>query len=268
MRGSKMRWKPTGTWGLLIVAAAVVSLAPGQATADGGPKVVVTIKPLHSLVAAVMKGVAEPTLLVDGVQSPHAFALKPSQARALNGADFVFLADEALEAPVTRIAGSLPASVQVVPLIEAPGVSVHALRTGVAFERHDHGHGTGDHDDHSNHDDHSDHGESHDDHKHAGKEDSDHSAVESKDGHKDEHKAHDHADNGHGEKHEDAANRDPHFWLDPRNAKAVVQHVAGLMAQRFPAHAGAFEANASALEARLTKLEAEITQHVRALMAA
>ncbi|MDE0811821.1 MAG: zinc ABC transporter substrate-binding protein, partial [Alphaproteobacteria bacterium] len=38
------------------------------------PRTVVTIKPIHSLVAAVMAGIGQPRLLVTGAASPHAHA--------------------------------------------------------------------------------------------------------------------------------------------------------------------------------------------------
>ena len=56
-----------------------LSSAPGFAE----PRVVASIKPVHSLVAAVMEGVGTPDLIVGGSASPHAYALKPSQAQAL-----------------------------------------------------------------------------------------------------------------------------------------------------------------------------------------
>ena len=54
------------------------------------PKFVVTIKPLHSLIAAVMKDVGTPSLIIEGAGSPHTYALKPSQAANLSRADLVF----------------------------------------------------------------------------------------------------------------------------------------------------------------------------------
>ena len=53
------------------------------------PRVVVSIPPLHSIVARVMQDVGEPDLLLSGGASPHAFSLKPSQARLLQDADMV-----------------------------------------------------------------------------------------------------------------------------------------------------------------------------------
>ena len=54
---------------------------------EAGVKVVTSILPLHSLVAGVMEATGEPTLLVGGAASPHAYSLKPSEARALADAD-------------------------------------------------------------------------------------------------------------------------------------------------------------------------------------
>ena len=60
------------------IRRAVLGLLLGLAFVPGPLRaetidVVVTIKPVHSLVSQVMQGVAEPTLLVDGSASPHSF---------------------------------------------------------------------------------------------------------------------------------------------------------------------------------------------------
>ncbi len=54
-------------------------------------KVVTTIKPLHSLIANVMDGIGEPSLIIEDSTSPHSFTLKPSHAKLLEEADIVFL---------------------------------------------------------------------------------------------------------------------------------------------------------------------------------
>ena len=79
----------------------------GTALAADPVKVVASIKPIHSLVAGVMQGVAEPTLLVKGATSPHSFNLRPSDARALNQADLVFWVGEDLETFLTKPIQSL-----------------------------------------------------------------------------------------------------------------------------------------------------------------
>ncbi len=53
--------------------------------------VAVSIKPLHSLIANLMQGTgSRPTLIVSGGASPHAYSLKPSDARKLSKADIIF----------------------------------------------------------------------------------------------------------------------------------------------------------------------------------
>ena len=47
------------------------------------PLVVVSIKPIHSLAASLLEGIAEPLLLADGAQSPHSFAMRPSSSRGV-----------------------------------------------------------------------------------------------------------------------------------------------------------------------------------------
>ena len=65
----------------LAASTALLFLSPAFAMA--APDVVVSIKPIHSLVASIMKGVSEPSLIVEGAASPHTYTLKPSNARAL-----------------------------------------------------------------------------------------------------------------------------------------------------------------------------------------
>jgi zinc transport system substrate-binding protein len=122
--------------------AAALAAVPAQSEL----KVVVTVKPVHSLVAAVMAGVGEPRLLIDGFASPHTFSLKPSDAHALNKADLIFRVSDGLEPFMIRILKSLPGSVRVVTLEEAPGLTLHAQRTGGTFEDHAHGAGRRRHD--------------------------------------------------------------------------------------------------------------------------
>src|SRR3546814_19859678 len=71
----------------LLFASSVLFTASAAAAA---PDVVVSIKPIHSLVAAIMEGVGEPGLIVEGAASPHTFTMKPSNARAVDDAAIVF----------------------------------------------------------------------------------------------------------------------------------------------------------------------------------
>ena len=54
-------------------------------------KVVVSIKPLHSLVSGVMEGVGEPNLLLEGNTSVHVYSMRPSEVSMLQQAELFFL---------------------------------------------------------------------------------------------------------------------------------------------------------------------------------
>ncbi len=84
----------------LAAAAFAGGAIAGPAAAD--IRVVASIKPVHSLVSAVMAGVGKPHLLMRGKASPHSFTMRPSDAAALQEANVVFLIDEAMETTLGR----------------------------------------------------------------------------------------------------------------------------------------------------------------------
>lgn len=124
-------------WGL-------IGLGASFATASE-PRVLVTLKPVHALVAAVMEGAGAPELLLDGGASPHAYAMKPSDSRRLAAAAVVVRVSEGLETFLGRPLAGLPARTIIVTLDTAPGLTLHRLRTGAGFDAHDHAHGGGGH---------------------------------------------------------------------------------------------------------------------------
>jgi zinc transport system substrate-binding protein len=122
------------------------------ASASEPARVVVSIKPIHSLVAAVMRGAGEPRLLIAGGASPHTYNLKPSDARALQDADVIFWVGEDLETFLEKPLASLPKAARVVELAAAPGVTLLPSRAnGLRQETFDGeaGHGGKEHADHS-----------------------------------------------------------------------------------------------------------------------
>lgn len=108
-------------------------------------KIVTTIKPLHSLVAAVSEGVSEPALLLPGDVSPHGTTLKPSQARLLTEADIVFWVGPELETFLEKALPSIAPDATSVALMEQAEVSSLPFREfGDEHHNddseHDHGH--------------------------------------------------------------------------------------------------------------------------------
>jgi zinc transport system substrate-binding protein len=133
---------------LLLVYATCLAL-PGLARAE--PTVVVSIKPIHSLVAGVMDGVGEPELIVDGAASPHTYSLRPSQAAHLEEADVVFWIGPQLETFLAKPLETLGRNASVTRLDQADDLTMVELREGGTFEDHDHEVRAG-HEEHADHD--------------------------------------------------------------------------------------------------------------------
>ena len=211
-----------------LSAAAALGLALWAAPAVAAPPATVaTILPVHSIVSAVMAGVGEPHLLIDGAGSPHAYSLKPSDARALEQAGLVVWVGEGLETFLERPLATLSAKATVLTLEEIEGIELLPIREGGAWEGHAHDHAGHDHKD----DGHKGHDHKHD-HKHDG------------------HKGHDHGEGA----------IDTHLWLDPMNGKRIAAEVAETLSQLDPANADAYRRNAETYAARLDALDAEIEE--------
>ncbi|WP_028304813.1 zinc ABC transporter substrate-binding protein [Oceanospirillum maris] len=226
----------------------LLPLIPFNSSWASAPKVVVDIAPLHSLVTQVMAGVGQPTLLVPSEASPHRYALKPSQAGALSEADTVFWISEDLTPWLEHSLDNLAPSAHKVELLERSETIRHEFRKGATFEAHDHHdenehHGEDDHDDESKH-----HGEHNDDH---------HEASAHHDDHEERDEAH-HDEHHHGQ-------YDPHAWLDPLNAKAWANIIAGELAKTDPEHAGIYQANARKLNSSLDQLMDELNARAEKL---
>lgn len=214
-----------GLTATLVAGTASLAALPASA-AD--LNVVVSIKPIHSLVAAVMQGVGNPALIVKGSASPHTYTMKPSDAAALSSANVVFWTGHDMETFMEKPMASLSAKATAVALLETPGIATLKPREGGTFEPHDHG------------------GEEHADHDHDTKD---------KGQKADAHAAADHHDH-------DEEEIDPHFWLDPENARAAVKVIAATLSAADPAHATAYSQNAARTDAELAALEKKIGEEL------
>lgn len=106
------------------------------------PDVVVTLGPIHSLVAGVMQGVAEPKLLLPAGASPHSYALLPSDARALSGAELVVWVSPELERFLQKPLKTVAAHAGTLEIASLPGLTLLEGREAGHGE-HD-GHAPGD----------------------------------------------------------------------------------------------------------------------------
>ena len=189
-------------------------------TANAEINVVASVKPVHSLVSGVMDGVGTPDLIVQGSASPHTYSLRPSQARQLEDADLVFWMGHELESFLEQPLEAIATKAHVVELIDSSKLKKIQMREGGMFDAHAH-------DDHDDHDEH----EGHDDH--------------------DEHEGHD--DHGHGE-------FDVHVWLDPENAKVLVNEIKLALIELDPVNASKYEANSNKMNTKLDQLIDEVSK--------
>ena len=231
----------------LPVAACALLLAASTVTeATAAPRAVASIVPIHSLVAGVMAGVGEPILLLKGGSSPHAYALKPSDARRLENADIVFRVGDDLETFLVRPLASLPRRARIVTLSEVPGLTLHDIRSGGVWSEQDHDGDRGE--------EHHAHGESggvRSERDHDGDRGEEHHAHGESGGVRSER---DH-DGDRGEEHHAHGEHDLHIWLDPINAQAMVDAIVRALSDIDTANAPRYRANGAALHRRLEALD-------------
>lgn len=194
----------------VLMAGGLFFLLAPEKTAAAAPRVVVSIKPIHALVAGVMENIGAPYLLIRGSASAHTYTLRPSQARALHRAGIVFWVGAGLETFLVRILKNLPRRIRVVPLLEAPGLKRHRAREGGMWE---------------------------------------------KDAEQDE-----------NEKRAPAREEtDPHIWLDPENARAMIPLIVETLQKADPENAGRYAENGKKLSRRIGALGTEIGRRLRPL---
>jgi len=135
-------------------------LFAANTSANADIKVVTSIKPIHSLASYLMDGVGKPDLIVDGYNSPHAFAMKPSHAKMLQNADLIFWVGEDMESFLEKPLNSIAKKAEKIELMEIKGLNKLEFRERNIFEEHEdnghdehkeHGHKEDKHDDHQGH---------------------------------------------------------------------------------------------------------------------
>jgi zinc transport system substrate-binding protein len=178
---------------LLALVTFVLLTAPAKAAV---PDVLASIKPVHSLVAAVMKNVGTPDLLIGGAASEHSYVLKPSDAEKVANAKVVFWIGPHLETFLKSPLANLAPDAQVVALEHVPGLTLIAARPGGLW----------------------------------------------------------------GARQSRATNADinPHIWLNPANAVAMVRAIAATLEKTDPPHATLYAANAREEISRLQDLDRRI----------
>ncbi len=128
---------------ILRIAFAITLLLAPIAKAEP-PRVVTSIAPLQGLVADIMAGVGTPELLLSEPVSPHDFAMRPSQARAISNADVLFYIGQDLEPWLEKALQSRDDNSLVSALGNMPSLNKLEAREldefGEVHEEHDHDH--------------------------------------------------------------------------------------------------------------------------------
>ena len=255
----------------LLIIIPILTLTTFFTSVKAEIKVVASIKPIHSLATYLMEGVANPKLIVDGYASPHGFALKPSHAKMLQEADLIFWVGEDLESFLEKPLNTIAKKAENIELMEIKGLNKLKFRERNIFDGHDdhdHGHKEDKHkeDDHDDHDhkkkdghkedDHDDHdhkkkdGHKEDDHDHGHKKKDDHDDHDDH-GHKKKDDHDDHEGHHHGE-------HDPHIWLDPINAKVILNEMVEHLIENDPNNASTYKSNLNKALKDLDKLTMDV----------
>ncbi|MFD2739940.1 zinc ABC transporter substrate-binding protein [Sulfitobacter aestuarii] len=205
----------------ILTGATALTLLSVKAEAQV-PQVATDIAPVQSLVAQVMGELGTPDLVIPANASPHGYAMRPSEARSLAGADLVVWIGPELTPWLAEPIDTLAGEAAQLGLMAQPGTQVLTFRDGAGFGAHAaHGVTVPEAQNEAGHDE-----EEHD-------------------------VAHDHDGHGHD-------GIDPHGWLDPRNAALWLGVIADELSRLDPDNSETYRGNAAAAQEALAVLEAEI----------
>jgi len=185
--------------------ALVFTMTSGITLAEP-PRVLVSVKPVHSLIAQVMHGIGEPDLLLTGNLSPHTYAMRPSDSRKLHEADVVFWVGPSLETFLVKALSTIKSDTQLIALTQQAGINLVRTRSS-----HLHGHN-----------------------------DETQNVTE--------------------------LEVDPHIWLDPNNAKAIVNITVSALSEIDHKNEHIYRKNGDEAIARLTALDNELRDFLKPIL--
>lgn len=134
----------TGPQSIAQTSIATESTYP-DSTDSAPAAIVVTLKPLYSLVAQLTRGVQQPTLLIEQTVSSHHYNLRPSQRQALADADIIIWFGPQMEPYLNKIIQQQVAekeAVTVITAMQSAGLTLLNKRYGQAHQKTPYGHGT------------------------------------------------------------------------------------------------------------------------------
>ena len=117
-----------------LLISFILLLTIKNVVAQTMPSVVVSIKPIHSIVTALMSGIAEPQLLLKSNNSAHTFHLKPSQIRMLANADLVIIISEDFEAGLRKAIKNIEDD-SLFQITSLSNLNIHKSRSGILYSK-------------------------------------------------------------------------------------------------------------------------------------
>ena len=128
-----------------LLLSFILLLTIKNVAAQSIPSVVVSIKPIHSIVSALMSGIAEPQLLLKSNNSAHTFHLKPSQVRMIANADLVIIISEDFEFGLRKAIKNIEND-SLFQITSLGNLNIHKSRSEILYSK--------EHEEHEEHEEH------------------------------------------------------------------------------------------------------------------
>ena len=138
------RFHPTSIFQHWITAGFLLFILPGSLSAGDSTSysenrhgsIVVTIKPLYSLVAHLTEGVTTPSLLMKQTQSPHHYNMRPSERYLLSNARMIVWLGPLMESYLSKIIQQQNTAT-VITALHADELKILSRRRQHSHEEHD-----------------------------------------------------------------------------------------------------------------------------------
>ncbi|HPI62897.1 MAG TPA: zinc ABC transporter substrate-binding protein [Alphaproteobacteria bacterium] len=194
------------------------------------PNVVISIKPIHSLISFLMQGIKEPQVIVDGFLSEHEYYLKPSDIRKLEQAQIIVWMGNTIDPFMYSYIKNARHTQIIIKVQDIPGLSLFSLRQGGVWDQHDHCQEDDHHADHAEEIDRHELGENH--HKTCVYDDEVQETI------------------------------DGHLWLDPQNAKIIATYISNQLVVIDPKNQSVYARNLDKLKSRLDAIDQAISKNL------
>lgn len=127
---------------MVIAVGSAVWVTARKAPTAESTAVVVSIKPIHSLVCSLLKGIEVPTLLLKTDASPHTYAPTPRDIEALQKAQLFIWVGPAYEAHLYKAVKGGTTPTKRLTLLDVKELTLYTPRQGDSwgFEGHTHAH--------------------------------------------------------------------------------------------------------------------------------